>query len=83
MSNRPMFRFTIRDVLWLTALVAVACGWAMEVSRNRVERREFSIREAEFREKLDIEKRRADRAERVESRVRYLYELIMAAEPNP
>jgi len=22
-----MFRFTIRDVLWLTALVAMACAW--------------------------------------------------------
>jgi hypothetical protein len=25
-----MFRFTIRDVLWLTALVALAVGWFME-----------------------------------------------------
>ena len=22
-----MFRFTIRDVLWMTVVVAVACGW--------------------------------------------------------
>jgi hypothetical protein len=22
-----MFRFTIRDVLWLTVVVAMACGW--------------------------------------------------------
>src|SRR5262245_13891650 len=23
----PMFRFTIRDVLWLTVVAAVLCGW--------------------------------------------------------
>jgi hypothetical protein len=27
-------RFTIRDVLWLTALVAVACGWYIERLRH-------------------------------------------------
>jgi hypothetical protein len=25
-----MFRFSIRDLLWLTALVAMGCGWWME-----------------------------------------------------
>ena len=25
-----MFRFTIRDVLWLTVVVGLACGWGME-----------------------------------------------------
>ena len=25
-----MFRFTIRDVLWLTALVALAVGWGVD-----------------------------------------------------
>jgi hypothetical protein len=25
-----MFRFTIRDVLWLTVVVGLACGWWME-----------------------------------------------------
>ena len=25
-----MFRFTIRDVLWLTALVAVCAGWFVD-----------------------------------------------------
>jgi hypothetical protein len=28
-----MFRFTIRDVLWLMVVVAVACGWGMERAR--------------------------------------------------
>jgi len=26
--NLPMFRFTIRDMLWLMALVAVSIGWS-------------------------------------------------------
>ena len=25
-----MFRFTIRDVLWLTVVVAMGCGWCVE-----------------------------------------------------
>ncbi len=25
-----MFRFTIRDVLWLTAVVGLAAGWAID-----------------------------------------------------
>jgi hypothetical protein len=30
-----MFRFTIRDVLWLMVVVAVACGWYIERNRLR------------------------------------------------
>jgi hypothetical protein len=33
-----MFRFTIRDVLWLTVVVALAVGWSLEhyrISRER------------------------------------------------
>jgi hypothetical protein len=29
-----MFRFTIRDVLWLTVLAGIACGRSMEVARR-------------------------------------------------
>ncbi len=28
-----MFRFTIRDVLWLTVVVALAVGWGVERGR--------------------------------------------------
>ena len=28
-----MFRFTIRDVLWLTAIVAMGCAWWFDHSR--------------------------------------------------
>jgi hypothetical protein len=31
-----MFRFTIRDVLWLTALVALAAGWSVDRNQLRV-----------------------------------------------
>jgi len=27
---RPHFRFTIRDLLWLTLVVALALGWSLE-----------------------------------------------------
>jgi hypothetical protein len=30
-----MFRFTIRDMLWLTALVAMGVGWLADHSRQR------------------------------------------------
>jgi hypothetical protein len=30
-----MFRFTIRDVLWLMALVAIGLAWCVEHSRAR------------------------------------------------
>jgi uncharacterized membrane-anchored protein YhcB (DUF1043 family) len=31
-----MFRFTIRDVLWLTALVALAIGWWVDRTALRL-----------------------------------------------
>jgi hypothetical protein len=30
-----MFRFTIRDVLWLTVVVALAVGWWLNIDRFR------------------------------------------------
>jgi hypothetical protein len=30
-----MFRFTIRDLLWLTALVAMAIGWWLDHARTQ------------------------------------------------
>jgi hypothetical protein len=30
-----MFRFTIRDVLWLTVVVGMAVGWYCHISRER------------------------------------------------
>ena len=30
-----MFRFTIRDVLWLRVVVGLACGWGIEMRQKR------------------------------------------------
>ena len=34
-----MFRFTIRDVLWLTVVVALAVGWWYEHNRAAIQQR--------------------------------------------
>jgi hypothetical protein len=34
-----MFRFTIRDVLWLTVVVALSVGWWVNQARLRAENR--------------------------------------------
>jgi hypothetical protein len=31
-----MFRFTIRDVLWLTVVVALGVGWGIDQSQPRI-----------------------------------------------
>jgi hypothetical protein len=51
-----MFRFTIRDVLWLTVVVAQACGWALEhrqltVVRGALHSEQAEQRIAELRER--------------------------------
>ena len=30
-----MLRFSIRDLIWLTAVVALACGWILSAGRGR------------------------------------------------
>jgi hypothetical protein len=37
-----MFRFTIRDLLWLTALVAMGAGWWID--QDRIRRQEENLR---------------------------------------
>jgi hypothetical protein len=41
----PIFRFTIRDVLWLTVVVGVALGWVLE--RQRSKRLQYEVDVAE------------------------------------
>jgi hypothetical protein len=38
-----VFRFTIRELLWLTLIVAVAMGWLIESQRSRVWRERAQI----------------------------------------
>jgi hypothetical protein len=45
-----MFRFTIRDMLWLTILAAIALSWALDHGRLTTANRELTKqREAEQR----------------------------------
>jgi len=50
-----MLRFSIRDVLWLTVMVGMACGWHLERGDARQEQLEdrarLSAQEAELKRK--------------------------------
>jgi hypothetical protein len=48
-SNRPMFRFTIRDVLWLMVVAAIAMGWLVD---NRIKTASYSFLLNRYREIL-------------------------------
>jgi len=37
-----MFRFTIRDLLWLMVVVGLACGWAVYAIRTGHEREQIA-----------------------------------------
>ena len=62
-----MFRFTIRDVLWLTVVVAVLVAWAIDHAKNRIDwvgvreqQRAYvaakeEVRAAQMRAKSDLE----------------------------
>jgi len=44
-----MFRFTIRDVLWLTVVVALVVGWSMEHAQLTAMNLAWQQQQAEFR----------------------------------
>jgi hypothetical protein len=48
-----MFRFTIRDVLWLTVVVAMACGWAVDRSSLHWRYQQANAAMERLRERLD------------------------------
>jgi hypothetical protein len=51
-----MFRFTIRDVLWLTVVVALAVGWLVDHRRLKVFEQRFHTIVAELVSRnLDVE----------------------------
>ena len=59
-----MFRFTIRDVLWLMVVVALACGWYGDrVSQTAMHRQQARI-QAELLRAHQAEALRARIAER-------------------
>lgn len=58
-----MLRFTIRDVLWLTTLVAVAIVWLTDRNALRRERAELAKREAEHISRAKMWEAEANRAE--------------------
>lgn len=49
-----MFRFTIRDVLWLTAVVAIALGWWVDRSALAWRYSQSVMTMDRLRERLDI-----------------------------
>jgi hypothetical protein len=53
-----MFRFTIRDVLWLTALMAMGISWWADIRRRDsvIKSAELKVEESEFR----LDRARAD-----------------------
>jgi hypothetical protein len=74
-----MFRFTIRDVLMLTALVAICVTWLMDRDKIRRERAELVKREAELKSQRNVaiaEAKRADLREMATSE--YNQRIMMA-----
>jgi len=59
-----MFRFTIRDLLWLTAFVAVAIVWLLDRNAIRRHRAELAKREAELISRAKMWEAEAQRAEK-------------------
>src|SRR5262245_28106336 len=57
-------RFSIRDLLWLTALVAVAIVWLMDRDRVRRDHLELAKREAELVSRAKMWEAEAQRAEK-------------------
>ena len=61
-----MFRFTIRDVLWLTVVVALAVGWWLERARSQGQARRIERLEGEVQQVGVVIKTLYDDLERIE-----------------
>src|SRR5436309_14108708 len=57
-------RFSIRDLLWLTAVVAVAIVWLMDRNTMRRQRAELAARETELTSRAKMWEAEAQRAEK-------------------
>jgi len=53
-----MFRFTIRDVLWLTVVVAMGLGWSID--RYAVYRRVTAINEADMKRRQEFHRMQSE-----------------------
>jgi hypothetical protein len=73
-----MFRFTIRDVLWLTVVVALAVCWGLD--RVQLRREQVNARRAELRARMKAEMALAN-AELARASVNYWTEGIELAKP--
>jgi hypothetical protein len=49
-----MFRFTIRDLLWLMALVGMACGWWLEHRQRKWFELKADVALSEYRKQKEV-----------------------------
>jgi len=61
-----MFRFTIRDVLWLMVVVGLALGWWLERARSQGQARRIASLEGEVQQVGLVIKTLYDDLERIE-----------------
>jgi uncharacterized membrane-anchored protein YhcB (DUF1043 family) len=52
-----MFRFSIRDVLWLTVVVALGVGWVIDRAQSAKDRRALSLYQEQIQTELERTKR--------------------------
>jgi hypothetical protein len=77
------FRFSIRDLLWLTALVAMALAWWISQSRLERDLRKELIEETNKRHLAEIENVRSNEQLRYEEWQNSLDTTRPARAPNP
>jgi hypothetical protein len=56
MVRLPMFRFTIRDVLWLTVVVAFAVAWWVDRGKAASESRELTVQVVNLTNEMKAER---------------------------
>jgi cell division protein FtsB len=48
------FRFTIRDLLWLTVVAAIGFGWWVDHGRVQAQNAEIQAKNVELEQRIDI-----------------------------
>src|SRR5258708_6614674 len=49
-----MFRFTIRDVLWLTVVIGLIVGWSIHAAQSSARRNEFQNLRSKYQYVVDV-----------------------------